>query len=339
MSYHPPISEIDPVRGQLLFRGADATVLAGKESFESVLHLLIHGHLPTKAQLTTLMTSMNKYRYHGPDVLDSQSREKSNNASLLIALASRLDEYADRWELDTTGSLLFFVSLTPMVIASHWRLAHGEETVSPRIDLGQAANLLRMLGIQADQELVRDFQTCLILHMDDPQNPSLSILEKKIKSGASPSDSLVAALNEHSKPLHHGAGWEAFKTISAIHDPSEVADALRERMDRGDRIFGLGHRIYRSIDPRAVVLREILRRRTVGTPRESLFQVIEAIATEGSQMIMEQKGLTVYPNVDLYNATVYSILGVPAELNTQMFAVSRVCGWTAHILELLKTQD
>jgi citrate synthase len=335
MPSHYPISEIDPVKGQLLFRGADAAILASKESFESVLHLLIHGRLPTKEQLSTLMSSMSNYRSHGPNVLDTQpSESKSNEESPLIVLASQLDDYADRWGFDTAGSLLFFVTLTPMVIASQWRSAHGEGIISSRNDLGQAANLLRMLGNQTNQDLVRDFQTCLILHMDDPQNPSLNALEEKMKSGASPSESLIAALNEHSKPLHHGAGWEAFKTISAIHDPSGVPEILGERMDRGDRIFGLGHRIYRTIDPRAVVLREILRRRTAGTPQESLFQVVEAMATEGSRLIMERKGLTVYPNVDLYNAAVYSVLGVPAELNTQMFAVSRVCGWTAHILEL-----
>jgi len=337
MPPHYPISEINPVKGQLLFRGADATALAGKQSFEDVLHLLIHGRLPAKEQLSTLMALMRNYRFHGSDVMDAQPHEsKSDEESPLIALASQLDDYAGRFDLDVYGSLLFFVTLTPMVIASQWRLAHGEGIISPRNDLGQAANLLRMLGNQTDQDLVRDFQTCLILHMDDPQNPSLNTLEEKMKSGASPSESLITALNEHSKPLHHGAGWEAFKTISAIHDPAEVPEVLGDRVDRGDRIFGLGHRIYRTIDPRAVVLREILHRRTVGTSRESLFEVIEAIATEGSRLIMERKGLTVFPNVDLYNAAVYSVLGVPAELNTQMFAVSRVCGWTAHILDIRK---
>ncbi|RDE16289.1 MAG: hypothetical protein C4K47_01875 [Candidatus Thorarchaeota archaeon] len=339
MPAHYPISQIDPVKGQLLFRGADATVLAGKESFESVLHLLIHGRLPGKEQLNMLTALMRNYRFHGPDVMDSQPHEwKSNEETHLMVLASQLEDYAERFDFDVYESLIFFVTLTPMVITSQWRLAHGEKTISPRNDFGQAANLLRMLGNQTDQELVRDFETCLILHMDDPQNPSLNALEEKMKSGASPSESLIAALNEHSKPLHHGAGWEAFKTISAIHDPADVPEMLADRMDRGDRIFGLGHRVYRTIDPRADVMREMLRRRTAGTPQESLFQVIEAIATEGSRLIMERKGLTVYPNIDLYNAAVYSVLGVPAELNTQMFAISRVCGWTAHILELLRTR-
>jgi citrate synthase len=180
---------------------------------------------------------------------------------------------------------------------------------------------------------LKDFETTLILHMDDPDNPSLSALEREINAGASISEALSSALLIHRDPLHHGAGLRAMMMIEDIANPIMVRAKLLERLDSEQRIFGIGHRIYRTIDPRAVVLRNILKRRASGTKHEQLYKLVEKVATVGPSLARERKGLTLYPNVDLYNAAVYTTLGIPAELNTALFAMARTAGWMAHILD------
>jgi citrate synthase len=182
----------------------------------------------------------------------------------------------------------------------------------------------------------RDLESCFILHMDDPNNPSLSALEKSISEGATLSNSLLAALDHHVDPLHHGAGEAVMQVMIDIGYSKNVEAYLSKAIDAGDRIYGLGHRIYKTIDPRAVVLRDILKRRTDNQAAYALFYRIEETARIGADLIRQRKGKIVYPNVDLYNAAVYQTFGIPYYLNTELFAVSRAAGWAAHIAEWLQ---
>jgi citrate synthase len=119
-----------------------------------------------------------------------------------------------------------------------------------------------------------------------------------------------------------------------IKKPDNARSYLEERLKSGEKIFGLGHRIYKGMDPRAAVLREMLGRRTEKTSNEWLLHVSDAVAEEGSKLLNEHKSIDAFPNIDLYNAAVYYTFGFPAEYNTALFAVSRAAGWMAHILEL-----
>jgi citrate synthase len=236
--------------------------------------------------------------------------------------------------LDQFETLLTMVALTPIVIANSWRECEKLELIESRTDLKHVANFIWMLtGSLPPTQDLKDLETTVILHMDDPDNPSLSTLELEINAGASISKALGSALLIHGDPLHHGAGQRAMKMIEDIADPTMVKAKLLERLDSGRRIFGIGHRIYRTIDPRAVVLRNILKRRASGTKHERLYKLVEKVATVGPSLARERKGLTLHPNVDLYNAAVYTTLGIPAELNTALFAMARTAGWMAHILD------
>jgi citrate synthase len=207
------------------------------------------------------------------------------------------------------------------------------EAENAQNELGHAANFLWMVrGIMPMQTDVTDFQTSLILHMDDPDNPSLTALQQKLDDGEV-SDALIAALSEHTGPLHHGAGTQAMIMFEEIQKPDNVREYLRNRLRSGQKIFGLGHRIYRGIDPRAVVLREMLENRTMKTCDEWILHVSDGVAEEGKMLLLQHKGVHAFPNVDLYNAAVYFTFGFPPELNTSLFAVSRSVGWMAHILE------
>ncbi len=318
-----PISSIDSSSNQLYFRGLNAVRLAREQDYESALFLLVHGQLPTGRQHHSIGQRLVKLR-------DLYKPKMDSIESLVKALQSILDEY----HLPLEDLLLAFVALAPLALSNQLAASRSRRMNNQNEDLGHAANLLWMTSGEIPlEEEIKEFDTCLILHMDDPDNPSLKALHASLQSGASVPSALESALAEHVKPSHHGAGLEVMRMISAIGNKDNTSEYLRKRLNSGQKIPGLGHRIYREIDPRAVVLREISGQRTRGTGEEELFRIAEEVAERGSSLLHEHKGIKAYPNVDLYNALTYHTFGFPPELNTELFAVSRAAGWMAHVLE------
>ncbi|GAF88163.1 unnamed protein product, partial [marine sediment metagenome] len=249
------------------------------------------------------------------------------------SLAGKIDEWIENEGLTLYEGLLRFVSLTPLVITGHWRLSQGLDIVDPTEKYGHSGNVLHSMGFEVDFVDLRDLDAGLILHMDDPDNPSLTQLLSSLENGEKPGEAIRKAIQTHVGPLHHGAGTNAMRMILELRNVENLSDNLRNRIRNGERIFGLGHRIYRTIDPRAVLLKKILQRRTEETEHKWLPQVIEEVARGATETILDLKDRKVFPNVDLYNAAVYSTMGFPIEFNTYLFAISRVSGWMAHTLE------
>ncbi|MFW9890152.1 MAG: citrate/2-methylcitrate synthase [Candidatus Thorarchaeota archaeon] len=345
-----PISKIDADHGKLYFRGIEATELARTRSFEDVTYLLIYGRLPSKRESVRFQERMLTYRrlheQELPRILNGLESGTGQPARRVVdnidraemmglkPLAYRVSHFSREYGLDDLDSLLAFVSLAPVVLAAGWLYLIGKPIVIRNEILGHAHNFFWMLkGSELLPQDERDLESCFILHMDDPGNPSLRALEKSVKRGSSLSESLATALDHHIDPLHHGAGEAMMKAMIEIGDSGNVEDYLTRVMKRGERIYGLGHRIYKTIDPRAVMLREILERRADNKETISLCKRIEETARIGSELILQRKNRTVHPNVDLYNAAVYHSFGIPYYLNTELFAVSRTAGWTAHIAE------
>ncbi|MFW9808659.1 MAG: citrate/2-methylcitrate synthase [Candidatus Thorarchaeota archaeon] len=315
-----PISEIDPSTNQLYFRGFNAVELARTTDFESVLFLLVNGNLPTSRQRMDLIQRMKSFRgFYTHDIKSIGN------------LIDRLGNFRTHSNLDLHDTLLAFVTLCPIIIAN--QLVHPKINQQNR-ELNHAANFLRLAkGTALSKQDVIDFQTALILPMDDPDNPSLSALIQSLEDGDF-TNALHAALREHVGPLHHGAGTLAMEMLTEIQKPENAHEYLENRLNSGEKIFGLGHRIYRGIDPRAVILREMLERRVLSTSQEWLMHVSDAVAKEGRMLLLQKKAIDAFPNIDLYNAAVYSTFGFHPELNTSLFAISRAAGWMAHILEL-----
>ena len=317
-----PISRIDPSINQLFFRGLSATELARTSDFESVLYLLVHGTLPNANQLEDLKKRMVELR--------GLFKEHFRSLEILVA---NLDVIKEEHGLNLYETLLTFVTLCPLVIANQFAKTAGGQAEDPNKDLGHATNFLWMVqGKTPSQTDIADFQTSLILPMDDPDNPSLTALSQVLEQDKI-TEALLAALKEHVGLLHHGAGTQAMLMIKEIQTPEKTRECLTERLNSGRKIFGLGHRIYTGVDPRAVVLREILERRTLETDDKWLLSVSDAVVEEGHSLLAEHKGIQAFPNIDLYNAAVNFTFGFPPELNTSLFAISRSAGWMAHILE------
>ena len=272
-----PISRINQNQGILFFRGHDATELAEKVRFEDVAFLLVYGRNPSETESTQFRERMIELReigeqYIGP-ILSEISRHhdslKVDSQELLAPdglrrLAEKLDICKDDLGLSALDTLLLFVSTAPIVVAAEWRIRHDKTRIASKDSYRHAANFLWMLNEIALNDLdSKDLDSCLILHMDDPDNPSLAALQSTYAASGSISEAIVAALDEHVGPLHHGAGTEAMRMIVEIEGHPEVSRLLADRLDRGEKLFGLGHRIYRTIDPRAKFLRELLKRRGI----------------------------------------------------------------------------
>jgi citrate synthase len=333
-----PISDIDPGKGILYFRGVDVVKLANTQDYESVLHLLTTGILPRESDKNNLQTSMREMRFLKPSVFEWIQEIRSElRSGILIELTRWIEDYRTDHNLSLYETLLTIVVSTPIAIATHWRENHCESSVKPKADLNHAANLLWMLKVgHSSEEDVRDFETCLILHMDDPNNPSLTALLDSLSKGKTLFQAFIAAFSKHLDPIHHGAGHEAMKMVESISEVSDVRETLENRLDSGQRIYGIGHRIYKTIDPRARVLRRILENRSKASGNDKLYSMISEIAKVGPEILQERKGIIVHPNIDLYNAAVYTTFGIPHSLNTELFAVSRVAGWMAHVIQWQK---
>jgi len=318
-----PISRIDSTSNQLFFRGVNATSLAKDFDYESVVHLLIHGSLPSANQRDEIKDRMIAFR-------DLYSKEMDS----IQSLAKNLDILKEQNSLEMEDALLAFVSLSAVVAATSFTESKGQAKLETNPNLGHAANILWMTrGNEPSDQDVSDFQSCLILHMDDPENPSLAALTKVLDEGGTISQALSLALTEHVNVMHHGAGTEAMRMFIEIKDLENIKDYLKHRIRSGNKIFGMGHRIYRGFDPRAAMLKEMLKRRASNTGNNWLFDIIEEVTSDGSALLTELKGIQAHPNVDLYNAATYSTFGFPPEFNTTLFALSRAAGWSAHVLE------
>lgn len=322
-----PISSIDPSTNQLFFRGINVTELCTSSSFEATLYLLIYGRQPSREEEIMTTQRLIELRQFYDEDIDS-----------LFDLAGRLEKIGKENNLNLHDTLLTFVSLAPLVVAHEFSINEGKKVHEQDRNLAHAANFLWMTkGFISNESDLKDFETSLILHMDDPQNPSLSSLMANISEGKTTSDALLSALSVHTGPLHHGAGAEAMKMFEEMRERTDIRDCLIGRLNSDEKIYGLGHRIYTGIDPRALVLRQILIRKVAKTNYQWLLHTADAVAREGRFLLSEYKGIDAYPNVDLYNAAVYSTFGFPPELNTSLFAVSRSAGWVAHLAEYFKS--
>ncbi|MFC1859401.1 citrate/2-methylcitrate synthase [Thermodesulfobacteriota bacterium] len=334
-----PISHIDTQNGILYFRGRNAVHLAQNKSYEEVLFLLVNGRVPNEEETWSLRRRMSELRHIAQD--NGVDFVKQKDAGGLPQLALKLENFSKAHRLDTHDTLLLFVTMIPVVVAAEWRRKlHGESPILAGDTLSHTENFPWILDErERTPKWNKDFQTCIVLHMDDPDNPSLTALTNTYAKKGSISAALNSAIDEHVQPLHHGAGEHVMQMAREIEHPSKTRETIERQLDRGERIFGLGHRIYRTIDPRAVHLSEILHRLTIGTELEWIYDVIKSISQVGPKVIKERKGITVFPNVDLYNAAVYCALGLPETLNTYLFAISRAAGWMAHIVEYEKKED
>jgi citrate synthase len=333
------ICYLDGDRGVLAYYGYDIHDLAKGATFEETCYLLWHGRLPNRAELGDLQSQLAAARpLAEPIVRLMKQLPASDGMDMLRTLTSALGQY-DPEVNDASPQAQYrkAVRLTAQmasIVASYGRLQAGGGLIQPDPALSHAANFLYMLkGERPSALATRAFDVALVLHADHELNASTFAARVAAATLTDIYSATVGAIGALKGPLHGGANADVMRLLIEIGPeatPERVDEAIRGKLARKVKIPGFGHRVYRTEDPRATHLRRMskdLGERAGNTKWFDMSQRIEALVTGEKKL---------YPNVDFYSASTYYTLGIPIDLFTPIFAVSRVSGWTAHCLEQYK---
>jgi len=333
------ICYLDGARGVLAYHGYDIHDLAHAErgaSFEEVCFLLWHGRLPSRAELGDLQTQLASARVLPEPVIRAmRSLPKVDGMDALRTLTSILGHYdSDAAEMSPAANYRKAVRLTGQIaslVATWGRMAAGGGPIDPDPALGQAGNFLYLLtGLRPGALATRAFDVSLVLHADHELNASTFAARVAAATLTDIHSAIVAAIGTLKGPLHGGANADVMRMLLDIGRDAGLDRAeayVRAKLARKEKISGFGHRVYRTEDPRATHLRRFSKQlgEKAGEPQWfQLSQRIEAVVTGEKKL---------YPNVDFYSASTFYSLGIPIDLYTPIFAVSRISGWTAHVLE------
>ena len=330
------ICYLDGDRGVLAYYGYDIHDLARGATFEEVCYLLWHGRLPQRAELGDLQSQLVAGRQLEEPILRLMKQlPASDGMDSLRTLTSALGQY-DRDAADSSPQANYrkAVRLTAQIaslVATYGRMQQGSGPIQPDPGLGHAANFLYMLtGNRPSALSTRAFDIALVLHADHELNASTFAARVAAATLTDLHSAIVAAIGTLKGPLHGGANADVMRLLIEIGQdarPERIDDAIRSKLARKVKIPGFGHRVYRTEDPRATHLRRMSKELGERAGNTRWFEMSQRI----EQLVTGEKKL--YPNVDFYSASTYYTLGIPIDLFTPIFAVSRVSGWTAHCLE------
>ncbi len=328
------IGDVNGEEGKLIYQGYDIHDLAEHSTFEEVIYLLWHGRLPSAAELAGLNAEI-RANYEAPAeviALIKQFPKDADPMDVLRTAVSSLDFFdKDGHGTDRENAVKAAVKLTAQIgtISAAWdRIRNGKEPVAPDNSLNIAENFLYMLrGTRADADESHMFDVCLILHADHELNASTFTTRVVAGTLADMYGCVTAGIAALAGPLHGGANTAVMKTLIEIGDLDKVDAWLDKALEEKRKIMGIGHAVYKTEDPRATWLRKYSRHMAEKTGVSKWFAMSQRI----EQLMHEKKAM--FPNVDFYSASTYYMMGIPLDLFTPIFAVSRISGWTGHILE------
>ena len=328
--------------GKLQYRGYPIEALSEHCTYEEVTSLLLFGKLPTREELaafTEELASQRAVKFRVKDVLKLLPESGHPMEALTAAVAALAmfypgDHITDRVERRATA--LRLIAKLPTILAAWHRIRVGDDPIEPRKDLGHAANFLYMLsGIEPDPLVARVFDVALILHAEHQMNASTFAARVVGSTLADPYAVVAAAISALAGPLHGGANEEVLGMLERVpaSPPSAVRAWAEDRLAKKAKIAGFGHREYKVKDPRATILQGLATKLFDRFGRTPIYDVAVELEKQMAALV-GSKG--VYPNVDFYSGIVYQKMGIPTDLFTPVFAIARVAGWLAHLLEQLE---
>ncbi|HEY9288294.1 MAG TPA: citrate synthase [Candidatus Dormibacteraeota bacterium] len=328
------ICDIIGPQGKLTYRGIDIHELAEHSSFEETTYLLWFGTLPVAPALKRFTAELASNRALPEPVL-TLMKDFPRQASPMDVLRTALSALAfydpqahENAPEANVAKAMRVTAQTATIVAAYEQIRRSREPVPPDAEGSHAENFLRMLfGAEPDPLYVRAMDLALVLHADHELNASTFAARVTAATLADLYSAIVSAIGALAGPLHGGANEQVMKMLQAIGEPARVEPYIRERLSAHQKISGFGHRVYRTEDPRATHLREMSRQLGEHTGNLRWYELSRQV----EELVMREKHL--YANVDFYSASCYFTMGIPLDLFTPVFAVSRVAGWTAHILE------
>ncbi len=324
------------VDGVLTYGGYDIDDLTDNTTFEEVVYLLIHGDLPNQAQLDTLKKELDEARALPEEALHAFKAypkkalpmEKLRTA---VSLLGMYDEEANDMTPEANyRKAIRLIAQTPTIIAAQERLRRGKAPVAPKSGMTTAESFLYMMhDTEPDQVAVDALDKALILHADHELNASTFAARQTASTLSDMYSAITSAIGTLKGPLHGGANEQVMRTLLAIGTVDNVGPYLEAALERKERIMGFGHRVYKDGDPRAKHLKAMSKALGELTGQTQWYEM----SVKLNDLMVEKKGLK--PNVDFYSASAYYALGISLDLYTPIFAMSRVSGWCAHVLEQL----
>jgi len=341
------LSRIDGEAGDLVIGGVPVADLASNATYEESLSLLLYDRLPTADELAEFRADLAARRGIGDEVRAVLRRAAAEDRPAMDALrmgaaaanlgTGEADPGSGSGPGDPEADARRAVAVFPTIVATYWRYRQGEEPIAPDPDLGHAANYLRMLtGQEPSEAAVRGLETYLSTVIDHGLNASTFTARVVVSAESDLISAATAAVGTLKGPLHGGAPGPVLDALKTVHDTGDPEGYVRKTLEAGDRLMGFGHRVYRVRDPRAAVLEAAAERFYDEAGDAEFFETVrdyEDVAVEALAEAHPERRLDT--NVEFYTATLLDGVGIPRDLFTATFAVSRVGGWMAHCLEQL----
>ena len=332
---------IEGEKGRLFIRGYNISDLA-RTSYEEIVFLLLFGELPTSTQLVEFSSTLKQHRALPPVVIEQLHKTPKDTPSMSVLQSSLAllagfdpDVAIETKEADQQIAIRIIARL-PSIVTAWERIRNNKAHIEPNEKLSHAENFLYMLkGKEPSQEVARGFDVTLILHAEHSFNASTFTARVIASTGADLYASISGAVGSLSGKYHGGANALVYKNLQEIKDLPDVEQWVKLQFETGKRVMGMGHAVYKTMDPRAKILKEMAgklvktKNGSAGWMLDTTNKMVEITQKE----FEKRKGRHIYPNVDLYGACVYTNMGIPVELFTPIFTSSRVAGWAAHVLE------
>jgi citrate synthase len=330
------LSDVQGEIGKLIYCGYDIDELAGKVTFEEVVHLLHHNHLPNRKELQEFKEQLAAARELPVGVIQIIKTLPRNTPPMhairtAISALGCFDPTSDDDSMDAQRQkAIRLIARIPIVTAYFHRARQGKTLLDSDHSLGEAANFLYLLeGRKPSAEEERTMDLCYVLHADHGMNASTFSARVTIATLSDMYSAITTAIGTLKGPLHGGANEGVIKMLQEIGSLDRVDAYVEECLQQKKKIMGIGHRVYKTLDPRAPHLKRMAQILSAKLGEPKWIQMSDRIA----EIMLQKKNL--HANVDFYSATVYYSLGIPIDLFTPVFAISRTAGWTAHVLEQL----
>jgi len=334
------ISDVDGLAGKLIYRGYLIKELAGKISYEEVVYLLLYEKLPNKKELDHFKKQLAEERQLPPElILSLENRPKDALPMDILqagtAMLAHHDPDAKELSLEAANRMAIkLIAKFPTIVAAWSQIRNNQKPVEPNPSLSHAANFLYMMnGTIPDDELAGFFDVCLMLHAEHSFNASTFAAREVASTRAHMYSAVAAGVGSLSGELHGGANTRVMEMLLEIGSVDKVEEYVTNLLDTSGIIMGLGHAVYQTDDPRAHILAPMSKTMGERTGETRWYEMSKLLEQKGKEAFKRKKGRDIYVNVDFYSAALYYYMGMPADLFTPIFAIARISGWAAHVIE------
>lgn len=334
------ISDVNGNIGKLIYRGYLVKDLAVGAGFEEVVYLLLYEKLPNKNELHKFKEALSAERSIPKELIAALKTRPRTALPMDILqagvslLAHHDPDLADRSRASALKMAIRLVAKLPTLVAAWDRIRNGKEPLEPSPELNHAGNFLYMLsGKVPDEEIARFFDVALVLHAEHTFNASTFAAREVASTRAHMYAAVSAAVGSLSGELHGGANVRVMQMLQKIGSVDNIDSYIQQELEAGRLIFGLGHAVYKVDDPRALILAPMSKKMGERTGETHLYEISSQLEKKAKAAFKKQKGIDIFTNVDFYSGSLFYSMGIPMDLFTPVFAISRIAGWTAHVLE------